>query len=173
MASSKTTDAGTTTTGTTPPPRAKAPSRRRPSRGATTSTEPQPSGTPVGGTVEGDPTAPATAPAKVSAKTGSAPRNTAVDPAWAKQGDALTTSQGQRVEDTDNSLRAGRRGPSLLEDHHVREKITHFDHERIPERVVHARGAGAHGHFELFESLESVTSARVLTEVGVSTPVFT
>ena len=174
MASSKTTDAGTTTTGTTPPPsRAKAPSRRRPSRGATTSTEPQPSGTPVGGTVEGDPTAPATAPAKVSAKTGSAPRNTAVDPAWAKQGDALTTSQGQRVEDTDNSLRAGRRGPSLLEDHHLREKITHFDHERIPERVVHARGAGAHGHFELFESLESVTSARVLTEVGVSTPVFT
>src|ERR1700709_697896 len=57
----------------------------------------------------------------------------------------LTTSQGLRLPDTDHSLKAGERGPTLLEDHHFREKITHFDHERIPERVVHARGTGAHG----------------------------
>ncbi|GAA2026870.1 hypothetical protein GCM10009720_03180 [Yaniella flava] len=60
----------------------------------------------------------------------------------------LTTSQGARVRDTHRSLKAGERGPTLLQDHHLREKITHFDHERIPERVVHARGAAAHGVFE-------------------------
>jgi len=59
----------------------------------------------------------------------------------AQQGKYLTTSTGVRLRDTDHSLRAGRRGPALLQDHHLREKITHFDHERIPERVVHARGA--------------------------------
>ena len=63
------------------------------------------------------------------------------------QGSALTTSQGAPLRDTDHSLKAGPRGPILLQDHHLREKITHFDHERIPERVVHARGAGAHGTF--------------------------
>ena len=64
---------------------------------------------------------------------------------WAQSGDRLTTAQGLRVDDADNSLKAGERGPTLLEDFHLREKIMHFDHERIPERVVHARGAGAHG----------------------------
>ncbi len=72
----------------------------------------------------------------------------AVRPSWAQSGDRLTTAQGLRVDDADNSLTAGERGPTLLEDFHLREKITHFDHERIPERVVHARGAGAHGTFE-------------------------
>ena len=62
-------------------------------------------------------------------------------------GEFLTTAQGLRLPDTDHSLKAGERGPTLLEDFHLREKITHFDHERIPERVVHARGAAAHGIF--------------------------
>jgi len=64
-----------------------------------------------------------------------------------QQGAYLTTAQGLRLYDTDHSLKAGERGPTLLQDHHLREKITHFDHERIPERVVHARGTGAHGMF--------------------------
>ncbi len=62
----------------------------------------------------------------------------------------LTTNQGLRIDDDNNSLKAGPRGPTLLEDFHFREKITHFDHERIPERVVHARGAAAHGYFESY-----------------------
>ncbi|MGO4223309.1 catalase [Lysobacter sp. TAF61] len=86
---------------------------------------------------------------------------------------ALTTNQGIPVSDNQNSLRAGHRGPSLLEDFVLREKITHFDHERIPERIVHARGSGAHGYFELSKSLQRYTTARLLTEVGVRTPVFT
>ncbi len=65
----------------------------------------------------------------------------------AQSGEYLTTAQGLRLADTDHSLKAGPRGPVLLEDFHLREKITHFDHERIPERVVHARGAAAHGTF--------------------------
>ncbi len=137
----------------------------------TTSTEPQPTGRPAGGGLEIDPTAPATAPAVGSPSTG-APRDQAVGLSWAQSGDAVTTAQGLPVEDTDNSLRAGSRGPTLLEDHHLREKIMHFDHERIPERVVHARGAGAHGRFELFESLEDVTSAAVLTDTSAVTRVF-
>ena len=84
----------------------------------------------------------------------------------------LTTQQGLTVPDNQNSLRAGPRGPTLLEDFILREKITHFDHERIPERIVHARGSGAHGHFELTHSLSAYTTAQVLTEVGVKTPVF-
>ena len=68
----------------------------------------------------------------------------------AQSGEVLTTAQGVRLPDTDHSLKAGERGPSLLEDFHLREKITHFDHERIPERVVHARGAAAHGIFESY-----------------------
>ena len=137
-----------------------------------TSTEPQPTGAEAGGGLEGDPTAPATGPAPASARVGNGPRDAAVSPGWAQEGDALTTAQGQPVEDTDNSLRAGPRGPTLLEDHHLREKIMHFDHERIPERVVHARGAGAHGRFELFESLEDITCAEVLTDTSTVTPVF-
>ena len=84
----------------------------------------------------------------------------------------LTTNQGTPVSDNQNSLRANSVGPTLLEDFALREKITHFDHERIPERIVHARGTGVHGFFELTESLEQYTTARVLTEVGERTPVF-
>jgi catalase len=84
----------------------------------------------------------------------------------------LTTQQGVVVDDTDNSLRAGERGPTLLEDFQLREKITHFDHERIPERVVHARGAGAYGHFQLIEPLGEYTCADFLSRPGARTPVF-
>ena len=86
---------------------------------------------------------------------------------------AMTTAQGIPVADNQNSLREGPRGPTLLEDFILREKITHFDHERIPERIVHARGSAAHGYFELTTSLAKYTRARVLTEVGTKTPVFT
>lgn len=88
------------------------------------------------------------------------------------EGTELTTDQGLRIDDTDNSLSAGERGPSLLEDFHLREKITHFDHERIPERVVHARGSGAYGHFTLHESLAEYTAAEFLTDTSLTTPVF-
>jgi len=84
----------------------------------------------------------------------------------------LTTNQGVVIPDNHNSLKAGVRGPSLLEDFILREKITHFDHERIPERVVHARGAGAHGYFELTKSLVEYTRADFLQEAGTRTPVF-
>ncbi|WP_328338499.1 catalase [Micromonospora sp. NBC_00421] len=87
-----------------------------------------------------------------------------------QQGEYLTTSQGARLRDTDHSLKAGSRGPTLLQDHHFREKITHFDHERIPERVVHARGAGAHGVFTGYGA-EEVTRAGFLRK-GKETPVF-
>ncbi|MFT4247305.1 MAG: catalase [Pseudomonas sp.] len=86
---------------------------------------------------------------------------------------ALTTNQGIPIGDNQNSLRATPHGPTLLEDFILREKITHFDHERIPERIVHARGSGAHGYFELTSSLADYTTARLLTEVGAKTPVFT
>ncbi|WP_193611325.1 catalase [Nocardioides lijunqiniae] len=89
----------------------------------------------------------------------------------AQQGAYLTTSQGARLRDSDHSLKAGPRGPTLLQDHHLREKITHFDHERIPERVVHARGAGAHGTFEGYGSAGSVTKAGFLAK-GKETQVF-
>ena len=85
---------------------------------------------------------------------------------------ALTTNQGLALSDNQNSLRANPRGPTLLEDFILREKITHFDHERIPERIVHARATGAHGFFELTASLKQYTTARILTEVGEKTPVF-
>ena len=88
-----------------------------------------------------------------------------------QQGAFLTTSTGTRLRDTDHSLKAGRRGPTLLEDHHLREKITHFDHERIPERVVHARGAGAHGVFVSSGAAADLTSAAFLGK-DVTTPVF-
>ncbi|AXX29905.1 Catalase [Actinosynnema pretiosum subsp. pretiosum] len=89
-----------------------------------------------------------------------------------QQGAHLTTSQGLRLPDTDHSLKAGERGPTLLQDHHLREKIMHFDHERIPERVVHARGAGAHGVFIGHGTAAAVCKAGFLQE-GVRTPVFT
>ena len=80
------------------------------------------------------------------------------------QGRFLTTAQGARLRDSDHSLKAGERGPTLLQDHHLREKITHFDHERIPERVVHARGAGAHGTFIGYGNARSVTKAGFLAK---------
>ena len=84
----------------------------------------------------------------------------------------LTTAQGIPVADNQNSLRPAPRGPTLLEDFILREKITHFDHERIPERIVHARGHAAHGYFELTDSLAEFTSAKILTQTGQRTPVF-
>lgn len=85
----------------------------------------------------------------------------------------ITTNHGIPVSDNQNSLKGGSRGPTLLEDFVLREKIQHFDHERIPERIVHARGSAAHGFFELSDSLSDYTRARILTEVGVKTEVFT
>jgi catalase len=84
----------------------------------------------------------------------------------------LTTNQGLPVADNQNSLRAGVRGPALLEDFILREKITHFDHERTPERIVHARGAGAHGYFQPYRSMREVTKAAFLSDPKVKTPVF-
>ncbi len=87
-------------------------------------------------------------------------------------GQTLTNNQGVRVGDDQNSLRAGSRGPSLLEDFQLREKITHFDHERIPERVVHARGTGAHGFFQVYEPQTELTMASFLQDPVARTPVF-
>ena len=84
----------------------------------------------------------------------------------------LTTQQGVPVSDDQNTLRVGARGPALLEDFHFREKIFHFDHERIPERVVHARGFGVHGYFENYDSLADVTRADLFQRKGEQTPVF-
>jgi catalase len=84
----------------------------------------------------------------------------------------LTTAQGGPVADDQNTLRIGQRGPSLIEDFHFREKIFHFDHERIPERVVHARGYGAHGFFETYESLAAYTRADIFQRAGEKTPAF-
>jgi len=85
----------------------------------------------------------------------------------------LTTNQGLAISDNQNSLKANPLGLVLLEDFILREKITHFDHERIPERIVHARGTGVHGYFELTHSLQEYTTAKILTEVGERTPLFT
>ena len=84
----------------------------------------------------------------------------------------LTTNHGTRINDNQNSLKAGPRGPTLLEDFILREKITHFDHERIPERVVHARGAAAHGHFQVYKPLSQYSRAKFLQDPAVKTPVF-
>ncbi|WP_375498430.1 catalase [uncultured Jatrophihabitans sp.] len=99
------------------------------------------------------------------AATGQPPENVA------QQGEFLTTAHGARLTDTDHSLRVGSRGPTLLQDHHLREKISHFDHERIPERVVHARGAGAHGVFEANGAAAKICQAAFLKS-GARTPVF-
>lgn len=88
------------------------------------------------------------------------------------EGSYLTTKQGVRVEDDDNSLKAGARGPTLMEDFHFREKITHFDHERMPERVVHPRGSGAHGYFQVYKSLARYSKAAVFNDTSGKTPVF-
>ena len=88
------------------------------------------------------------------------------------EGEFMTSNTGLRINDDQNSLKAGERGATLLEDFLLREKITHFDHERIPERIVHARGSAAHGYFELTESLEKHTKAKFLQTPGKRTPVF-
>lgn len=87
-------------------------------------------------------------------------------------GETLTTNHGVKISDNQNSLRAGVRGSTLLEDFILREKITHFDHERIPERIVHARGVGAHGYFQAYEGNEQYTKAAFLTDASAKTPVF-
>ena len=113
-----------------------------------------------------------------SAKTGTpAAKPAALDGALPSKrvndtGQALTTNQGVAIADNQNSLKAGLRGPTLLEDFILREKITHFDHERIPERIVHARGSGAHGFFECYDSFTSHTKAAPFTKKGKITPVF-
>lgn len=84
----------------------------------------------------------------------------------------LTTEQGVGVSDTDNSLKAGKRGPTLMQDFIFREKVTHFDHERIPERVVHARGSGAHGYFQCYQDMSNLTMAKFLAAPNKKTPVF-
>ncbi|MDM0013923.1 catalase HPII [Variovorax sp. J22P168] len=115
-------------------------------------------------------------------KAGANRRSKVGDPAQAKQEQLaasttdtvapLTTNQGLQIPDNHNSLKAGVRGPSLLEDFILREKITHFDHERIPERVVHARGSAAHGYFEVYKSMSQFTCASFLQDPAVRTPVF-
>jgi len=87
-------------------------------------------------------------------------------------GELLTTNHGVRINDNQNSLKAGDRGPTLMEDFILREKITHFDHERIPERVVHARGSGAHGYFQVYQSMAEYTKADFLQDPSMRTPVF-
>jgi catalase len=87
-------------------------------------------------------------------------------------GEFLTSDHGLRINDNQNSLKAGNRGPSLLEDFLLREKITHFDHERIPERVVHARGSAAHGYFQVYEPMAQYTKASFLQDPSLKTPVF-
>jgi catalase len=105
--------------------------------------------------------------------TGQNPGNVALDNVRVDSGgQALTTNMGIKVSDNQNSLKAGLRGPTLLEDFVLREKITHFDHERIPERIVHARGSAAHGYFESYAALGKLTKAVPFAEAGKRTPVF-
>ncbi|MEW5552743.1 catalase [Peribacillus frigoritolerans] len=87
-------------------------------------------------------------------------------------GKKMTTNQGLRVSEDEHSLKAGTCGPTLMEDFHFREKMTHFDHERIPERIVHARGSGAHGYFQVYEPMTEYTKAKFLQDPSVKTPVF-
>jgi catalase len=112
-------------------------------------------------------------PRKAPVKSATNVKVKALEPAREKGADqALTTNHGTRINDNQNSLKAGARGPSLLEDFILREKITHFDHERIPERVVHARGAAAHGTFRVYKSLARWTKAAFLQDPTRITPVF-
>ena len=110
--------------------------------------------------------------ARAPKRSGSSPKQAALEQfRVSADGEHLTTDQGLRINDDQNSLKAGDRGPSLLEDFILREKITHFDHERIPERVVHARGAGAHGYFQVYQSLSRYTKAKFLQDPALRTPV--
>ena len=138
---------------------------------------------PEGVTVE--PTSPAATASTVSESTasdkvgagqpvhGTNPANASLDRVRVDSGgQTLTTAQGTPISDNQNSLKAGLRGPTLLEDFILRDKITHFDHERIPERVVHARGSAAHGYFECYEALTDYTRAAPFAQAGKRTPVF-
>ena len=100
------------------------------------------------------------------------PASSGADGAAVGAGQTLTTNQGVPIGDNQHSLKAGLRGPSLLEDFILREKITHFDHERIPERIVHARGSAAHGYFEAYQPLTDLTHAAPFQAAGKLTPVF-
>jgi catalase len=100
-------------------------------------------------------------------------KNQSLDRYRVAPGEKLTTDEGQPLSSTDNSLKAGGRGPTLLEDFHFQQKLSAFDRERIPERVVHARGAGAHGYFEPYASMAEFTKAKFLADPAVKTPVFT
>lgn len=91
---------------------------------------------------------------------------------WKVEGSTMKTNQGLKINDTNNSLKTGERGATLLEDFLLREKITHFDHERIPERIVHARGSGAHGYFELYKPIPEYTKAGIFNDTNRRTPVF-
>ena len=104
---------------------------------------------------------------KASAKTDDLAGNTS-----SADNQFITTNQGVRYSDDHNSLKAGERGPTLLEDFIFREKMTHFDHERIPERIVHARGVAAHGMFRVYEDMSRYTKAGFLTDTSRETPVF-
>jgi catalase len=84
----------------------------------------------------------------------------------------LTTNQGVPISDNQNSLTVGERGPALLQDVHFIEKMAHFDRERIPERVVHAKGAGAHGYFQVYKNMKPYTKAKFLQDTEKKTPVF-
>src|SRR5687768_10140128 len=111
--------------------------------------------------------------ARAPKRPGPTPKQEALEPFRVSgDGEHLTTDQGLRINDDQNSLKVGDRGPSLLEDFILREKITHFDHERIPERVVHARGTGAHGYFQVYEPIAQFTKAHFLQDPSVQTPVF-
>ncbi len=114
----------------------------------------------------------APAPKSGTGRTQSSAGTPAAEDPRSQAGEYLTTAQGLRLPDTDHSLKAGPRGPALLEDFHLREKITHFDHERIPERVVHARGAAAHGVFVAYGNAASLTKAPFLADENRETPVF-
>ncbi|MBE3640417.1 catalase [Mangrovicoccus algicola] len=118
---------------------------------------------------------PSTADTQKTAESGTCPYETGnAGELHQTPGDAptLTTAQGVPVADDQNTLRGGERGPALMEDFHFREKIFHFDHERIPERVVHARGYGAHGYFECTEAIPELTSASLFQEAGSKVPAF-
>ena len=104
-------------------------------------------------------------------QTDAAPRTAETHQTVSSLADTLTTNHGLPIADNLNSLKVGERGPTLLEDFILREKITHFDHERIPERIVHARGTGAHGYFEVYESLSDLTKAAFLQDPKVKTEV--
>jgi catalase len=117
----------------------------------------------------------ARSPGKNGGKTGTPPTRAGHggEPHQQATDEVLTTNQGVPISDDQNSLRIGARGPTLMEDFHFIEKITHFDHERIPERIVHARGSAAHGYFQPYRSLAKYTRAAFLQDPKIKTPVFT